>query len=301
MGSSEVPEQEPGVASFVRDLLTPRRTAEAGSFDEGLRERKKRLMRQLISDTATVMFLERGFEEVRVVEIAEACEVSEKTIYNYFPTKESLVFDNEDDMVEDIRRAIGPKASTSSPVASMVELIIEDLAQQVRSWESRFPSAGYGENLRRFWAMIEHSPSLTAAWYELTERLFKVAVSTLAERAGMDPSEPEPRIAANAILGLWRVAFDAMMKHAGEGLNASQIRDAVAGDVRRAARLIDTGLWSFGLVAQGAESRDQLRLAAESADEARKQVVAALKQARHAFRQAAEARRAYERRSRPPR
>src|SRR6267142_6660729 len=60
---------------------------------EGLRERKKRLMRQQLSDTATRMFLERGFDQVRVAEVAEACGVSEKTVFNYFPTKEALVMD----------------------------------------------------------------------------------------------------------------------------------------------------------------------------------------------------------------
>ena len=63
---------------------------------EGLRERKKRLMRQHLSDTATRMFLERGFDAVRVSEIAEACGVSEKTVFNYFPAKESLILDRLD-------------------------------------------------------------------------------------------------------------------------------------------------------------------------------------------------------------
>jgi AcrR family transcriptional regulator len=60
---------------------------------EGLRERKKRLMRQRLSDTATAMFLERGFEGVRVAEVAAACGVSEKTVFNYFPVKEAFVMD----------------------------------------------------------------------------------------------------------------------------------------------------------------------------------------------------------------
>src|SRR5258708_38446986 len=63
---------------------------------EGLRERKKRLMRRQLSDTATEMFVERGFDAVRVAEVAEACGVSEKTVFNYFPTKESLVLDLPD-------------------------------------------------------------------------------------------------------------------------------------------------------------------------------------------------------------
>ena len=70
---------------------------------EGLRERKKRQMRKLISDTATAMFLERGFDEVRVTEVAAQCGVSEKTVYNYFPTKESLLLDREEDSAVAIR------------------------------------------------------------------------------------------------------------------------------------------------------------------------------------------------------
>ena len=74
---------------------------------EGLRERKKRMTRQLISDTATGMFLEAGFDEVRVADVAAACGVSEKTVYNYFPTKESLIFDRFEDMEADVRRTLG--------------------------------------------------------------------------------------------------------------------------------------------------------------------------------------------------
>ena len=73
---------------------------------EGLRERKKRLMRQQLSDTATRMFLERGFDAVRVSEIAEACGVSEKTVFNYFPTKEALILDRLDATVAALRTGL---------------------------------------------------------------------------------------------------------------------------------------------------------------------------------------------------
>ena len=58
----------------------------------GLRERKKERTRQLIADTAKRLFAERGFEAVTVGEIARAAEVAEATVYNYFPTKEDLVY-----------------------------------------------------------------------------------------------------------------------------------------------------------------------------------------------------------------
>ena len=68
---------ESGMVEWPVPPSAPRgEAAEAG----GLRERKKRLMRQQLSDTATRMFMERGFDGVRVTEIAEACGVSEKTV-----------------------------------------------------------------------------------------------------------------------------------------------------------------------------------------------------------------------------
>src|ERR1039457_882771 len=71
---------------------TPSRPPGTGAPEaEGLRGRKKRLMRQQLSDTATEMFMERGFDAVRVSEVAEACGVSEKTIFNCSPTRGSLV------------------------------------------------------------------------------------------------------------------------------------------------------------------------------------------------------------------
>src|SRR5580658_1271353 len=72
----------------------------------GLRERKKRLRRPQLTDTATRMFMDRGFDAVRVTEIAEACGVSEKTVFNYFPTKESLLLDLGDAVEDTLRTAL---------------------------------------------------------------------------------------------------------------------------------------------------------------------------------------------------
>jgi len=104
--------------------------------DEGLRERKKRLTRSMISDTATLMFIQRGFDNVKITEIAAACGVSEKTIYNYFPTKESLVLDIEDEITEHFERSLGPQAKLSSPVEATKALITEQVAQLVTHLKS---------------------------------------------------------------------------------------------------------------------------------------------------------------------
>ena len=92
---------------------------------EGLRERKKRLMRQQLSDTATAMLLERGFDAVRVAEVAEACGVSEKTVFNYFPAKESLVLDRLQTTVESLRTGLADPAVP--PVQAALAILDREL------------------------------------------------------------------------------------------------------------------------------------------------------------------------------
>jgi hypothetical protein len=106
----------------------------------------------------------------------------------------------------------------------------------------------------------------------------------MAERAGLDPADPEPQIAAAAIVGLWGVMFRTLHRQAETATDAAASRTAVVADVKRAARLIQTGLWSFDLAVQGIHGRDALRQAADATNDARRQVQAAIRQARAAFR-----------------
>jgi AcrR family transcriptional regulator len=250
---------------------------------EGLRERKKRLTRQLISDTATMMFLDRGFEEVRVTEVAAACNVSEQTVYNYFPTKESLVLDREVEMTAALRRVLGPGGALMSPVDAAVGLITAELNEL---WDQDRDQPLDLGLIHRFLALLERTPALRAAQHDMMERLAQVAAQAMAARAGVDPHDPEPQIAAEAILSLWKIQFSAIEKYTDGTRTPTEVRERVISEVYRAARLIETGLWSFGIVVQGAHSREQLRTAVEAAKQARKKVAAAIKQAREAWTQA---------------
>ena len=253
-----------------------------GQGPKGLRERKKDLMRERISHAATMMFLERGFDDVRVSDVAVACDVSEKTIYNYFPTKESLLLDREEELTFQIEEALGPHALHRSPVDAMVAILTSDLEELIA--QVSFSNAAERPIILRFNDLVESTPSLRAFRVDMEDRLAQVAATALAARAAVDRSDPEPQIAADALMSLWRIYYRSVIKHAAGSLNVDEIRSAVVEDVRRAARLIDTGLWSFSTVVQGAKGRQQFQAAADASDQARKQVVLALKEARIAWR-----------------
>jgi hypothetical protein len=72
-----------------------------------------------------------------------------------------------------------------------------------------------------------------------------VATQILAARAAMSTADPEPQIAARALLGLWRVQADSLRRHLHTNPAPAQLHELVTADVRRAAQLIDTGLRSF--------------------------------------------------------
>jgi AcrR family transcriptional regulator len=249
---------------------------------EGLRERKKRLLRQQISDVATTLFVVRGFEHVTVAEIADIVGVSEKTVYNHFPTKESLVFDRAEEGIARVVRALREREPGESPTKAMLRALGEEP-------DAPEDSAGFPEEIQwfipMFAEMVASTPALRAAWLDLRGRLVEVANEELAARADVDPREPEPTIAAWAIVGLQELSFVSRVRHIERGLRGNELRDAVREDLERAARLLDAGLWSFNLLTQGARTRQQLSDAAAAAEEARKQVVSALKQARSAWRE----------------
>lgn len=99
--------------------------------------------------------------------------------------------------------------------------------------------------VRRVGELIHRSPALRAANAEMTDRIVDVAAEALAARVGLAPGDPEPRVAAEALVGLWRVQFHALRRDTGGADDPAAARARVIEEVGRAARLIDTGLSSF--------------------------------------------------------
>jgi AcrR family transcriptional regulator len=210
---------------------------------EGLRERKKRLMRQQLSDTATRMFVERGFAAVRVSEVAEVCGVSEKTVFNYFPTKESLVLDRLETTMADVRTGLADAGVP--PVEAALQILDRELTGMTTWLAAQDDAVQAARALRRFGDLIRATPSLRAYQSDMMDQFVSAATDVLAARAGMSADDPEPQIAARALLALWRVQAESLRKHLDGGHDPVKLHQMVTAEVRRAARLIDTGLGSF--------------------------------------------------------
>src|SRR5919106_4490102 len=86
----------------------------SGAQIEGLRARKKRVARETIAAAARRLFAERGFDTVTVAEVAAAADVSEKTVFNHFPTKEDLAFAGREEGLAQVVAAIAERPPGSS-------------------------------------------------------------------------------------------------------------------------------------------------------------------------------------------
>lgn len=222
---------------------TPRGTADQAPAAEGLRERKKRQLRQQLSDTATEMFMARGFDAVRVTEIAEACGVSEKTVFNYFPTKESLVLDRWESTVVSLRSSLADPAL--APVEAVRRILAGELVDLLSWLAAQEEPTAARATMRRFFELVSATSALRAHQRDALDRVVAVVAEILAVRAGTNPDDPEPRIAATALVGLWDVQGRTLNKHLSSDLGLDEIRERVSAEVHRAARVIDEGLGSL--------------------------------------------------------
>jgi AcrR family transcriptional regulator len=219
------------------------RSAAAATGAEGLRERKKALTRQRLTDAATRMFLARGFDAVRVTEIAAACDVSEKTVYNYFPTKESLILDRWDGTARALRAGLADAGV--HPVDAVRGILADELAALTSWLDSQDDTAAAIGSVRRFGELIATTPTLRAYHNDTMNELVTITSGLLAERVGLNADDPGPQIAATALLGLWAVHFTALRKYLDDTRTPAAVFAAVTADVDAAAELLRTGLGSF--------------------------------------------------------
>jgi AcrR family transcriptional regulator len=100
---------------------------EASSPSPGLRERKKQKTRDTISTVALELFAERGYEQTTIAEIADAAEVSPRTIFAYFPSKEDILFCDLPDTQERLARALRERPEGVTAIDALRDFIAGSL------------------------------------------------------------------------------------------------------------------------------------------------------------------------------
>ncbi|GII88395.1 TetR family transcriptional regulator [Sphaerisporangium siamense] len=168
--------------------------------DPGLRERKKRQTRQLISDVASHLFITKGFDNVTVTEIAEAVNVSPKTVFNYFPRKEDMFLDRLPEALALITGAVRDREPDVEPLAALRRLFV-GLAREGH------PLGGVGEGYGTFWRVVAGSPALLARIRESIQETENVLAAALAEAVGADPGDPWQKTTAALVVTVYRTTY----------------------------------------------------------------------------------------------
>jgi AcrR family transcriptional regulator len=203
----------------------------------GLRERKKQRTRQLIAETARQLFAEHGFDAVPVADVARRAEVSEATVFNYFPTKEDLVFQGMEAFEEELLRAVRDRPAGEPAAAAFARF-----ATQPRGFLAA-PDAEYARHLVSITRMIAKSPALQAREREIFARYTASLAALLAEETGASPLDIAPRVVAAALVGLHAALIGYVRGRLVAGTtDLAQLGRDVQAEGARALRLLDEGL-----------------------------------------------------------
>jgi AcrR family transcriptional regulator len=203
--------------------------------DASLRERKKRQTRQLIADTAAGLFAERGFDGVSVAEIARTAQVSEVTVFNYFPTKGDLVFGRMEFVEERLVAAIEQRTPPESITAAFGRALLADVDQL----DAR------AEVIARAAAVIRASTTLQAHEREITEQYTARLATVLAAEAGVNHDDIEARTVASALMAVHRGLLEHVRNAVLAGRRGARLATDAAEQARRALARLESGLADY--------------------------------------------------------
>ncbi len=164
------------------------------------RTRKRLATRQSISDAATRLFIERGFDAVTVDDIAAAADVGRMTVFNHFPRKEDMFFDRDDEGRELLRCTLRQRDRLISPIETLRLLAHRLVAERSAVIE-------FSDRSLSFITTVERSETLRARARAIGDEMAGVVSAALAECVGRDAADPDAQLAAALLLATWRVAF----------------------------------------------------------------------------------------------
>jgi AcrR family transcriptional regulator len=181
----------------------------------GLRELKKARTRQQIADTAARLFAERGYENVAVSDVAREAEVSEQTVYNYFPTKENLVTNREQQVQDRLCELIRARPPAINPAAAVREFVLERVAGirniPPETWRGEI---GY---------LAAISPTVHRLVLGLIDRLAIAIASAISDTSAVPPEVA--RMQGITLAGVFQIVISEAGRRTQEGQSPAKTAD----------------------------------------------------------------------------
>jgi len=211
------------------------------SDQPGLRERKKQQTWGLIAQTARRLFQERGFDAVTVADVARAADVSRKTVFNYFPTKEDLFYSGLEFFEARLLDAIRERKPGESILAAFERFVTAPRGLLAAD----DPDAG--ERLLAINRLIIGSSALLAREQQIYAGYAAALAALIAEETHARPDDIAPWVAANAMIGLHKALVDYARRQvlAGER-DRARIAHELRAQARQAVGLLEHGLRHLG-------------------------------------------------------
>jgi AcrR family transcriptional regulator len=175
----------------------------AATAPPGLRERKKRRTRRTIVDVGIRLFAEQGYDETTVAQIADEADVATSTFFNYFRTKDEIVFAAVDAIIDSARARILGRADDEAATPAILAWISEVLPEV---------EAPYSEALRELPRIVAAVPDLQAGERLRQDELGDVFAEAYARDLGETADDMKPRvmatIALRAMVGVWEAWYE---------------------------------------------------------------------------------------------
>jgi AcrR family transcriptional regulator len=206
----------------------------------GLRERKKQRTRELITDTARRLFAERGFDAVPVSEIAREAEVSEATVFNYFPTKEDLLYSRLEAFEEELLSSIRDRPPGESIIGAFGRFVTMPRGLLA----ARDPEQV--EHLAAITRVITESPALLAREQQIYANYTEALAELLSTETGAGPGDLEPWVVARTLIGLHQAAVNYSRREILAGTRNPTLARRVRRQTQQALERLSHGLADYG-------------------------------------------------------
>jgi AcrR family transcriptional regulator len=193
----------------------------------GLRERKKRETRDALTRVALELFVERGYDETTLAEIADAAGVSTRTIFAYFPSKEDILFSSMQAIRDALALALAERPAGTDALAALREFILSSAHEKT-------------ELDHKLGQVIASDPTLSSHKRARISQLQEVLAAAIAYDLGAGPDDLRPQVAAASLTAAFEV-----LERQDRGLSAAPTTEDIAAAIDPIISFVRAGLQAF--------------------------------------------------------